>query len=158
MTVDVRVGRTPLYRVDGKHVAVLRRNRYLFVSSEFVLANGYRGPSVLGLVLDGNGVLRHVFFIESPDPEPDVQRVARELEQFLGLSTANTDARALDVTGANPTATGVRVTISRSLAALKPILEQLSFPQGPDDDENAAAPLYRGVPLEPFRVYEAPGR
>lgn len=130
-----------LYEVGDHDFAVLPDGRFLLVTSRYALVRGYRGPTVLSIVLDANGTVAQVSLLRSADTKKFVDRLRRKLPQLLGQSLSAKDRRPLAVTGATKTTTGVNATVEQALAAFARVFPRLAV-----DAENCR---YRGKMLTP---------
>ena len=123
----LKVGTATLFHVNEKSFALLPGNRILLVSSDYKKVKGFRGPSVLAVVLDEKGSVVKVAIVKSPDTRAYVRRVRRKLCQVTGQNVTELKRPVLAVSGATITSKAVNATLASTLNAFQPIFAKLTF-------------------------------
>lgn len=147
---QANVGRASFYSVSRGDFAVLEDGRILLVTSRYALVRGYRGPTVLSIVFDTNGIVTKVSVLRTADTKKFVDRVRRKLPQLLGQSISAEDRRPLAVTGATRTTKGVNATLEEALDTFAKIHRKLTV--------DADGCRYKGKLLTPREIVTKPAQ
>ena len=123
----LKVKTATLFHLEEKSFALLPGNRILLVSSDYKQVKGFRGPSVLAVLLDKKGSVAKVAIVKSPDTRAYVRRVRRKLRQLTGQHISKLKRPVLAVSGATITSKAVNATLDSSLDAFQPIFAKLTF-------------------------------
>jgi len=119
------VAEAGLYEVDGKDFALLPEKRLLVVTRNYASVRGYRGASVLGIVLSSDGKVAQVLLLHTPDTRSYMRRLARKLSRLAEQSVDSDKRPALALTGATRSARAVTVTVNQTLDKFAPVFKKL---------------------------------